>query len=134
MKCILLAILILSLGSPKFAMAQSESLGRVGKKTLVVAKAGAYGAIGGLVVGLASQAFKSSTRNIFLFGSLGLYTGIAMGVYAISSARGGTPYEGPDTYDDYTGKNDRLFPAREQEVLLAKELASPRLNVYSISF
>lgn len=95
-----------------------------------------YGAAGGLVVGLASQAFHRSTRGIFMFGSLGLYAGIAVGLYAITAAKSGTPYEGPDTYDDYIGKQDKLVPEREHEIALAKsqDQQLSRTTLYSLSF
>jgi hypothetical protein len=83
------------------AHAESESLNLTGKRALIVGKAALYGAGGGLVVGLASQVFKKKGKNIFLFGSLGMYAGIILGIYVISSSRGPAPYEGPDTYEDY---------------------------------
>lgn len=83
------------------ARAASESLDVAGKRAALVGKAAVYGAGGGLVVGLASQVFKKKTKNIFLFGSLGLYAGILVGIYVISSPRGSSAYEGPDTYEDY---------------------------------
>jgi hypothetical protein len=59
---------------------------------------------GGLVIGLASQVVKKRTKNIFVAGSLGMYAGIATGLYLIFSAGSGVKeYEGPDTYEDFSG-------------------------------
>ena len=82
--------------------AADNSLSKVGKGGIVVAKSAAYGVAGGLVVGLASQVFKKKTKNIFLFGSLGMYAGILLGIYVLSTASGPRTYEGPDTYDDFS--------------------------------
>lgn len=101
MKRFLSLFLVLSLCLPMMAQAASESLDIAGKRAALVGKAAVYGAGGGLVVGLASQVFKKKTKNIFLFGSLGLYAGILVGIYVISSSRGPSTYEGPDTYEDY---------------------------------
>lgn len=132
---VLLALVVLSISlAPLNSRADAESLSRLGKKSVVVGKGAVYGAAGGLVVGLASQAFKKKTRNIFMFGSLGMYAGIIMGIYAVSSARGSTPYEGPDTYDDYMGKQDLLKPAREQELALASQPEDTRVSLFSVSF
>lgn len=128
-------LMIFAFSSLQVFAADNESLGRTGKKTMVVAKAAMYGAAGGLVVGLASQAFKKKSKNIFLFGSLGLYTGIAMGVYAIMSSRGGGNYEGPDTYGDYMGMIDLTVPQKQQEQLFAEKLDnSTSVSLYSFSF
>jgi hypothetical protein len=93
--------LLASLLFPFNALANSESLNIAGKRAVVVAKAAAYGAGGGLVIGVASQVFKKKVKNIFVFGSLGLYAGIISGIYVISSSSGPAPYDGPDTYEDY---------------------------------
>jgi hypothetical protein len=99
------------LGStPLAASAESQSLNIAGKRAKVVAKSALYGFGGGLVVGLATQVFKKKTRNIFICGSLGMYAGIALGIYVISTSRGPTPYEGPDTYEDYSEKKDLTLP------------------------
>ncbi len=68
----------------------------------IVAKSALYGFGGGLVVGLASQVFKKKAKNIFMFGSLGLYAGIFLGIYVLTTSSGPAPYEGPDTYDDFS--------------------------------
>lgn len=98
-KCTILVVLI-SLVSAN-VWAANESLNNTGKRAAIVGKSAIYGAAGGLVVGVASQAFKRKTKNIFVFGSLGLYAGIAMGLYIVMAPRGATPYEGPDTYEDF---------------------------------
>lgn len=103
MKQFLSAVLIFSilLISLPTAKAESETLTLMGKRGKVVGKAALYGFGGGLVVGLASQVFKKKAKNIFLFGSLGMYAGIILGIYVVSTSSGPAPYEGPDTYDDY---------------------------------
>jgi hypothetical protein len=96
---LVLSAFLLLLVSPARA---DESLNVTGKRVKIVAKSALYGFGGGLVVGLASQVFKKKTKNIFLFGSLGLYAGIILGVYVVSTSSGPAPYEGPDTYDDFS--------------------------------
>jgi hypothetical protein len=91
------------------AHAKSETLNLAGKKAKVVGKAAIYGAGGGLIVGMASQVFKKKAKNIFVFGSLGLYAGILLGVYVISTHSGPAPYEGPDTYEDYGDFSRRVI-------------------------
>lgn len=79
-----------------------DSLNTTGKRMKIVARSAIYGFGGGLVVGLASQVFKKKAKNIFLFGSLGLYAGIFIGIYVLTTSAGPAPYEGPDTYDDFS--------------------------------
>jgi|GEM_PF-4648996 len=86
---------------PSHAKAE-DSLNLTGKRVKVVAKSAGYGMVGGLVVGLASQVFQRKTKNIFMFGSLGLYAGILLGIYVVSTSGGPSPYEGPDTYEDFS--------------------------------
>jgi hypothetical protein len=80
----------------------SETMNVTGKRVKVVAKSAVYGLGGGLVVGLASQVFQRKTKNIFMFGSLGMYAGIILGIYVVSTSSGPRPYEGPDTYEDFS--------------------------------
>ena len=113
--------------------AGSEALNTAGKKGKIIAKSALYGFGGGLVVGLASQVFKRETKNIFLFGSLGLYAGIALGLYVISSNTGPRPYEGPDTYEDFS----QLAPekkASESLLLAEKPKNSLELKMVNLSF
>jgi len=86
---------------PSWAKAE-DSLNVTGKRVNIVAKSAGYGLVGGLVVGLASQVFQKKVKNIFMFGSLGLYAGILLGIYVVSTSSGPTPYEGPDTYEDFS--------------------------------
>ena len=88
-----------------------ENMSVAGKRAKIVAKSAVYGFGGGLVVGLASQVFKRKTKNIFLFGSLGLYAGIILGIYVVSSSSGPAPYEAPDTYDDFGWNKPGFSPA-----------------------
>jgi hypothetical protein len=37
-----------------------------------------------------------------MFGSIGMYAGILLGIYVITTSPGPTPYEGPDTYEDFS--------------------------------
>lgn len=127
--CFLVVLSLLALPAQK-AQAASETLTVAGKKTMLVAKAGLFGLGGGLVIGLASQVFKNKPKNIFLAGSLGMYAGIAMGLYIISSSGGNATYEGPDTYEDYQG---RLTP-ETKFVAQAKESPVVDLRVVSLSF
>src|SRR3989338_2093072 len=71
------------------------------KKALVVGKAGLWGFAGGFILGLASQAIESNTKNIFKGGSLGLYAGLLAGVYIVATTHAlSEDSEGKDTYDD----------------------------------
>ncbi|MCO5142058.1 MAG: hypothetical protein M9962_03095 [Oligoflexia bacterium] len=100
LRALIISFLISSI-TPSLATAKSETLTTAGKRAKVVAKAAVYGFGGGLIVGVASQVFKRKTKNIFMFGSLGMYAGILLGVYVISTSSTPSPYEGPDTYEDY---------------------------------
>ncbi len=113
------------------ALAANESLNLAGKKTAIVAKAAAFGLGGGLVVGLASQVVKRKTNNIFLAGSLGMYVGIAMGIYIVTAPKGGTPYDGPDTYEDYGNYQSGKLLLPEVE---SKKLADAKSKAAEVSF
>ena len=95
---ILLASVFLATVSPRAEAASSITQ----KRVAVVTKSALYGLGGGLVVGLASQVFERKTKNIFMFGSLGMYAGILLGIYVVSTSGGPRPYEGPDTYEDFS--------------------------------
>lgn len=118
------------------AFAANESLNVAGKKTGIVAKAAAFGLGGGLIVGLASQVVKRKAQNIFLAGSLGMYIGIAMGIYIVTAPKGGTPYDGPDTYEDYgnyqSGK--LILPESDLKKLADAKSKSVELSFVNISF
>ncbi len=109
-----------------------ETMNVTGKRVKVVAKSALYGLGGGLVVGLASQVFERKTKNIFMFGSLGMYAGILLGIYVVSTSSGPRPYEGPDTYEDFS-HNKKGIPgtlAYKTEDLKA----APDLQVNFLSF
>jgi len=112
-----------------------DSLTVTGKRVRIVAKSALYGFGGGLVVGLASQVFKKKAKNILLFGSLGLYAGIFLGIYVITTSSGPAPYEGPDTYDDFS-LNQRLkapdLMASREELRTSK--ADLKVNLLSLDF
>ncbi len=135
-KCLSLWLVLSFFLSP-LAHAESESLNIAGKRAKIIGKAALYGAGGGAIVGLASQVFKKKTKNIFVFTSLGLYAGILLGIYVVSTSRGPTPYEGPDTYEDY-GDFSYLYSAPRASGLLAQESAwdekSIGMNVVSVAF
>lgn len=123
------AILVL----PAVAHAE-DSLSITGKRVKVVAKSAGFGLVGGLVVGLASQVFKKKTQNIFMFGSLGLYAGILLGIYVVTSAPGPTKYEGPDTYEDFSlakGIPGTLAYNKQQSSVSPTEL---KVNFLSVEF
>lgn len=128
-------IVLFALLFPFAALAQNESLNVAGKRVKLVAKSAVYGTGGGLVVGLASQVFKKKTKNIFVFGSLGLYAGILLGVYIVSTSHGTTPYDGPDTYEDY-GDFSQLKPVKSQALLAqeAKSQDAVSMNLLNLSF
>ena len=126
------------MGSASSSFAASETLNTTGKRGKIVAKSALYGFGGGLVVGLASQVVKRKTRNIFVFGSLGLYSGIILGLYVINtSGSGSAPYEGPDTYEDYS--QEKTMDRLQSNLTLAdsKKIRDPsrlQLDVVSIDF
>ena len=108
------------------------------KRGTLVAKTALYGLGGGLIVGVATQVVKRSTRTIFLCGSLGLYAGIIMGVYVLSSSRSPHPYEGPDTYND-GDYSQNLSPEKTETLAQAKDSGwndrnAVRMNLFSLSF
>jgi hypothetical protein len=97
-------LIILILGAFFFNAGFAEAKNVTTRKAIIVGKAALYGLGGGLVIGLASQVVKKRTKNIFVAGSLGMYAGIATGLYLIFSAGSGVKeYEGPDTYEDFSG-------------------------------
>lgn len=108
------------------------------RKAIIVGKAALYGLGGGLVVGLASQVFKKRTKNIFVGGSLGMYAGILTGVYLVMSAGGkddSTDYEGPDTYEDFTGWDSMVTPpARESQHAMLPREQKFELKLFERSF
>jgi hypothetical protein len=113
------------------ARAESETLAVTGKRIKIISKSALYGFGGGLVVGLASQVFKKKAKNIFMFGSLGLYAGILLGIYVVTGMEGPTPYEGPDTYDDFSSRREIPFPAvaRSEWAVAAPDLQVNFLNL-----
>lgn len=139
LSAMLVSVLLLVVCAPPARAAATEESTSVGaKKAKIVAKSALYGFGGGLVVGLASQVFKRKTKNVFLFGSLGLYAGIILGVYVITSSHGPAPYEGPDTYEDYSSQREQdlfgpLAASRAERGLLT---AKPELkmNLVSLEF
>lgn len=104
--CLLFFIIVGIFSAP----IQSNAASVLARKSLVVGKAALYGFGAGLVVGLASQVIKKRTKNIFIGGSLGLYAGIATGLYLIWSASEDVKgYEGPDTYDEFQGWDSMIL-------------------------
>ena len=136
MRVLSLFILVSMLMAPLQTRAASETLTVAGKKTVIVAKAAGFGLGGGLVIGLASQVFKKKTKNIFMFGSLGMYAGIGLGLYVVSAPRGATPYEGPDTYEDYGDYQGSLYTPETKFVTVGKteDQALLGLNLFSMNF
>ncbi len=112
--------------------AAPSSLSMTGKRAKIVAKSAIYGMGGGFIIGLASQVFKKNTQNIFLFGSLGLYAGIALGVYVISTSSGPQPYEGPDTYDDFSWNHSTAPLELASETRFVKK--ETKVNLWKVSF
>jgi len=119
---------------PNKGFAEGEHLRVMGKRAKVVGKAALYGTGGGVIVGLASQVVKKEAKNILVGGSLGLYAGIILGIYVISSSGGGAPYEGPDTYEDY---GDFSLKAPQSSTLVAAGVRPERkvsANFLNLSF
>src|SRR5690606_28800996 len=61
---------------------QSYALSRDVKSVFV---AGAYGALGGTVLGLAAYPSTQEARSIFMGTSIGLYLGLVVGIYFIAN-------------------------------------------------
>ena len=108
----------------------AEFLKTTGKKAKIVGKGALFGLGGGLVIGLASQVVRHNTRTIFLFGSLGMYAGIGMGLYVILAPKGATPYEGPDTYEDFS----QYHPFSKQFDPMLVKANQIQVPVYSFTF
>jgi hypothetical protein len=58
-----------------------------------------------------------------------MYAGIALGIYVISTSRGPAPYEGPDTYEDYSELRSRIEPP----ALLASQPPKEALELMLLS-
>jgi hypothetical protein len=102
---------------------------------MIVAKSAIFGLGGGLVVGLASQVFKKNTKNIFLAGSLGMYAGIGLGIYIISSTHAAR-YDGPDTYKDLDDfQNGSLNQPEKVNTIGIKDPKEPlKVALFSTNF
>jgi hypothetical protein len=59
---------------------QAEAIDRDVKAVMVVST---YGLLGGTVLGLAALPFNQDIRTVFIGSSLGLYLGIAIGIYYV---------------------------------------------------
>lgn len=114
---------------------QADAATVTGRKALVVGRAALYGLGGGLVVGLASQVFKKRVKNIFVGGSLGMYAGIITGVYLVATA-GSNPkeYEGPDTYEDFSGWDSMRAPKTDSLQAFTPKDDGVRFNFFTRSF
>ena len=73
---VLVASLALGMGvaAPRSAFAMNQRV-----RTVLVA--GAYGAVGGTALGLVSLPITRDSRSLFIGTSLGLYLGVAVGIY-----------------------------------------------------
>lgn len=129
---VILCLLAAVVTAPFRAQAADAGLNTAGKKGAIVGKAALYGFGGGLVVGVASQVFKRKTKNIFLFGSLGLYAGIALGLYVISTGGKESTYDGPDTYEDYMGSLHK--PEVNPTLMTAPPAGDMRVSLFNVSF
>lgn len=127
-----MALLFLS-AAPARAAEDGSSLSVTGKRVRIVARSAIYGFGGGLVVGLASQVFQKKPKNIFLFGSLGLYAGIFLGIYVLTTSSGPAPYEGPDTYDDFSW-NHSTMPRELARRDIRAERGDTRVNFLDVKF
>ncbi len=104
------------------------------KRVVVVTKSALYGLGGGLIVGLASQVFERKTKNIFMFGSLGMYAGILLGIYVVSTSSGPRPYEGPDTYEDFSLNKKGIPGTLAYKMQDSRAVPDLELNLLSIEF
>jgi hypothetical protein len=114
------------------APAEAQSIGT--KRAKVVAKAAIFGFGGGLVVGLASQVFKKKPKNVFLFGSLGMYAGILLGLYVISTTRSPAPYQGPDTYEDFSKLDVKPDNGLNSTVMAKRDRFAPSADKLELNF
>ena len=104
------------------------------KRAKVVAKAAIFGFGGGLVVGLASQVFKKKSKNVFLFGSLGMYAGILLGLYVITTTKTPAPYQGPDTYEDFSRLNLKPSDGLNTTVMAKRDRFAPSADKLELNF
>ena len=117
-----------------FGFNQAEARSSTTRKAIVVGKAALYGLGGGLVIGLASQVISKNTRNIFIGGSLGMYAGIATGLYLVLTAGSGPKeYEGPDTCEDFSGWDSHNWNP-SPATLQAKLPPKPELEINFYNF
>ena len=128
-KFLVLLLLVSSLSMLFAPPLQAQSV--MARKAIVVGKAALYGFGAGMVVGLASQVVKKKAKNIFVGGSLGMYVGIITGVYLVSTASPQVDYEGPDTYEDFSGWDSYLYepPKNLQQARIDQPVDVPLLNV-----
>lgn len=113
----------------------AEARSATARKAIIVGKAALYGLGGGLVIGLASQVVNNKTKNIFIGGSLGMYAGILTGLYLVMTAgNGAKEYEGPDTYEDFSGWDSRLYSPQRDTKQAALERDKAQFNFFQQSF
>lgn len=98
-------LMCVALASGGLAPSSAQAMGR---NTKTLFKMGAYGVVGGTVLGLATYPFTHKARNIFIGSSIGLYLGLAMGLFYIAN--------------DYNVEEP--FPGQERTEFRAPEPAS----------
>ena len=97
----------------------------VDRDVLFVIETAQYGLIGGTVLGLASLPMTHNARTIFIGSSIGLYLGIAAGLYLIFDREpsGGDPFNAPRgpgmPYPEDNGYDER----RDESMITRSESA-----------
>lgn len=97
---------------------------KVDPRVKIVTMTAAYGAVGGAIVGLASNAFGAKPRNISIGASLGLYAGIGIGLFIVFSPK--TYHEKPSDEDYDSIHRKRGFLEMDKDKNFA--LSMPEIN------
>jgi len=79
----------------------------------VIAITSGYGAVAGTLVGLASMAFGTKSKAIFVGASLGLYAGILTGAYLVMYP--------PENSREVPNREDDIYPNERYNKLLLPE-------------
>jgi hypothetical protein len=61
-----------------------------------------------------------------------MYAGILLGLYVISTTHAPAPYEGPDTYEDFSRVD--LKPAGNPTVMAQQDAFAPRADKLQLNF
>jgi hypothetical protein len=106
-KKILLVVMILGVVS-----IQSKPAHALSPKVKVLAITAGYGAVAGTLIGLASLAFGTKSKSIFIGASLGLYAGLIYGGYLIMYP--------PPAPGQEPNRDDDIYPNERYSLLVSE--------------